>query len=109
MHAILLEVDLSGTEREEGLKNLRETVVPGVKQAPGFQSGTSAVLLTLSANAPGAASAPRPALSRYAQHSTLSSRSARNMRFNMVLRCMARSSKLLAYPVQRRMSGRNSR
>ena len=40
MHAVLLEVDLSGTEREEGLENLRETVVPGVKQAPGFQSGT---------------------------------------------------------------------
>jgi hypothetical protein len=40
MHAILLEVDLSGTEREEGLKNLRETVVPQVKQAPGFRSGT---------------------------------------------------------------------
>ena len=40
MHAVLLEVDLSGTEREEGLKNLRETVVPRVKQAPGFQSGT---------------------------------------------------------------------
>ena len=39
MHAILLEVDLSGTEREEGLKNLRETVVPRVTQAPGFQSG----------------------------------------------------------------------
>jgi hypothetical protein len=39
MHAVLLEVDLSGTEREEGL-NLRETVVPRVKQAPGFQSGT---------------------------------------------------------------------
>jgi len=40
MHAVLLEVDLSGTEREEGLKNLRETVVPRVKQAPGFHSGT---------------------------------------------------------------------
>jgi hypothetical protein len=40
MHAVLLEVDLSGTEREEGLKNLRGTVVPMVKQAPGFQSGT---------------------------------------------------------------------
>ena len=40
MHAVLLEVDLSGTEREEGLKNLRETVVPRIKQAPGFQSGT---------------------------------------------------------------------
>ncbi|TMM18604.1 MAG: hypothetical protein E6F96_05795 [Actinobacteria bacterium] len=39
MHAVLLEVDLSGTEREEGLKNLRETVVPRVTQAPGFQSG----------------------------------------------------------------------
>jgi hypothetical protein len=40
MHAVLLEVDLSGTDREEGLKNLRETVVPQVKQAPGFESGT---------------------------------------------------------------------
>lgn len=40
MHAVLLEVDLSGTEREEGLKNLRGTVVPRVKQVPGFQSGT---------------------------------------------------------------------
>ena len=40
MHAVLLEVELGGTEREEGLKNLLETVVPRVKQAPGFNSGT---------------------------------------------------------------------
>ena len=40
MHAVIVEVDTSGTEREEGIKNLRENVVPGVKQAPGFHSGT---------------------------------------------------------------------
>jgi hypothetical protein len=40
MHAVIVEVDTSGAEREEGLKNLREQVVPAVSQAPGFQSGT---------------------------------------------------------------------
>jgi hypothetical protein len=40
MHAVVVEVDVSGTEREEGLKNLRETVVPQISQAPGFHSGT---------------------------------------------------------------------
>ena len=40
MHAVLVEVDASGAEREEALRRLREAIVPNVKQAPGFQSGT---------------------------------------------------------------------
>jgi hypothetical protein len=39
MHAVLLVVDLSQSDREASLKNLRENVVPMVSQAPGFQSG----------------------------------------------------------------------
>ncbi len=40
MHAVLMEVDTSGQpDAEAGLKNLREQVVPGVAQAPGFQAG----------------------------------------------------------------------
>jgi hypothetical protein len=40
MHAVLIEVDTSGQpDRELGLKNLRENIVPGVSQAPGFQAG----------------------------------------------------------------------
>jgi hypothetical protein len=40
MHAVLIEVDTSGQpDRELGLKNLRENVVPGVSRAPGFQAG----------------------------------------------------------------------
>jgi len=40
MHAVLIEVDTSGQpDREVGLKNLREQVVPGVRQAPGFHAG----------------------------------------------------------------------
>jgi hypothetical protein len=39
MHAILLVVDLSQSDREESLKNLREVVVPQVREAPGFKSG----------------------------------------------------------------------
>jgi hypothetical protein len=40
MHAVLIEVDTSGQpDREAGLKTLREQIVPGVKQAPGFQAG----------------------------------------------------------------------
>jgi hypothetical protein len=40
MHAVIVEVDASGAEREEALRRLREEIVPGIKQAPGFQSGT---------------------------------------------------------------------
>jgi hypothetical protein len=40
MHAVLIEVDTSGQpDREVGLKNLREQIVPTVSQAPGFQAG----------------------------------------------------------------------
>ena len=40
MHAVLLEVDASGAEPDVALRRLREEIVPSVKQAPGFQSGT---------------------------------------------------------------------
>jgi hypothetical protein len=40
MHAVLVEVDLSGTEPEQAIRGLQEEVIPRVKQAPGFQSGT---------------------------------------------------------------------
>jgi hypothetical protein len=39
MHAVVVEVDVGGVERDVGLKNVREQIVPRVKQAPGFQSG----------------------------------------------------------------------
>jgi hypothetical protein len=40
MHAVLIEVDTSGqADREAGLKYLREQIVPGVSQTPGFQAG----------------------------------------------------------------------
>ncbi len=40
MYAVIVEVDTSGADREESIKRLREEIVPRVKQAPGFQSGT---------------------------------------------------------------------
>jgi hypothetical protein len=40
MHAVLVEVDTSGQpDPQAGLKLLREQVVPGVSQSPGFQAG----------------------------------------------------------------------
>jgi len=40
MYAVLIEVDTSGQpDREVGLKALREEIVPGVSNAPGFQAG----------------------------------------------------------------------
>ena len=39
MFGVLVEVDTSGTEAEEGIRHLRENVVPGVSKAPGFHSG----------------------------------------------------------------------
>jgi len=40
MHAVLIEVDTSGQpDQEAGLKHLREQIVPGVSQAPGFRAG----------------------------------------------------------------------
>jgi hypothetical protein len=50
MHAVLVEVDASEADREEALTRLREEIVPEVRQAPGFQSGT---WLTLNEDAKG--------------------------------------------------------
>jgi hypothetical protein len=40
MHAVLIEVDVSGVDRDQGLTALREQIVPTIKAMPGFQSGT---------------------------------------------------------------------
>lgn len=40
MHAVLIEVDVAGVDPEQGLKTLREQIVPAIKALPGFQSGT---------------------------------------------------------------------
>ena len=40
MYAVIVEVDTSGADRDEAIRRLREEIVPGVSQAPGFQSGT---------------------------------------------------------------------
>jgi hypothetical protein len=39
MYAVLIEVDVAGLDRDEGLLALREQIVPAIKQLPGFQSG----------------------------------------------------------------------
>jgi hypothetical protein len=69
MHAVLLEVDTSQQpDPEAGLKALREQIVPGVSQAPGFQAGywlrpqedakgTSVVMFDTEANAEAASQA----------------------------------------------------
>jgi hypothetical protein len=40
MYAVLIEVDTTGVDPEQGLKALREQIVPAIKSMPGFQSGT---------------------------------------------------------------------
>jgi heme-degrading monooxygenase HmoA len=40
MYAVLIEVDVTGVRREEGLRALREQIVPAIRQLPGFRSGT---------------------------------------------------------------------
>ena len=40
MHAVLIEVDVAGVDREQGISALREQIVPAIKSLPGFQSGT---------------------------------------------------------------------
>ena len=40
MHAVLIEVDVSGVDPAEGLGALRGHIVPAIKSMPGFQSGT---------------------------------------------------------------------
>ena len=37
---MLIEVDVSGVDRDQGLTALREQIVPAVSEMPGFQSGT---------------------------------------------------------------------
>jgi hypothetical protein len=40
MHAVLIEVDVAGVDREQGINALREQIVPAIKSLAGFQSGT---------------------------------------------------------------------
>lgn len=40
MHAVLIEVDVRGVDDEEGLRTLREQIVPAIRAMPGFTSGT---------------------------------------------------------------------
>jgi hypothetical protein len=40
MYAVLIEVDVSSVDRDQGMHALREQIVPAIKQLPGFQSGT---------------------------------------------------------------------
>ncbi len=40
MYAVLVEIDVSDVDRESGLSGLREQIVPGISQLPGFRSGT---------------------------------------------------------------------
>jgi hypothetical protein len=40
MHAVLIEVDVAGVDREQGINALREQIVPAIRAQPGFQSGT---------------------------------------------------------------------
>jgi hypothetical protein len=40
VHAVLIEVDVRGVQREAGLLALREQIVPAIRGLPGFQSGT---------------------------------------------------------------------
>ncbi len=40
MYAVLIEVDVSGVDRDQGLTALREQVIPAIQAMPGFQSGT---------------------------------------------------------------------
>ena len=40
MYAVLIEVDVSGVDRDQGLTTLREQIIRAIKAMPGFQSGT---------------------------------------------------------------------
>jgi heme-degrading monooxygenase HmoA len=40
MYAVLIEVDVTGVEREEGIGGLRDRIVPAIRAMPGFVSGT---------------------------------------------------------------------
>jgi hypothetical protein len=38
MYAVLIEVDVTGVDPEEGLRALQGQVVPAIRQLPGFQA-----------------------------------------------------------------------
>lgn len=40
MQAVLVEVNVSGVDRDEGVQALRERIVPAISQMSGFKSGT---------------------------------------------------------------------
>ena len=40
MYAVLIEVDVTGVDPEEGLRALQQQIVPAIRQLPGFRSGT---------------------------------------------------------------------
>jgi heme-degrading monooxygenase HmoA len=40
MHAVIIEVDTSGADRDTAVQRVTEEIVPRVKSLPGFQSGT---------------------------------------------------------------------
>ena len=40
MHAVLIEVDVTGVDPEQGLAALREQIVPAIQAMPGLESGT---------------------------------------------------------------------
>jgi hypothetical protein len=40
MYAVLIEVDVAGVDPEQGIRALREEIVPAIKALPGFQSGS---------------------------------------------------------------------
>jgi heme-degrading monooxygenase HmoA len=39
MYATLIEIDVRGVDRDEGLRGLREGIVPAISAMPGFHSG----------------------------------------------------------------------
>ena len=39
MYAVLIELDVGGVDRDEGLAGLREQIVPAIRALPGFRSG----------------------------------------------------------------------
>lgn len=38
--AVLIEVDVTGVDRDSGVASLRDHIVPAIRQMPGFRSGT---------------------------------------------------------------------
>ena len=51
MRAVLIEVNVSGVDRDAGLRGIREQLVPAISQMPGFRSGTWADRKTLTDSA----------------------------------------------------------